>query len=268
MRRMVLASVAVALAAAAAEAQVYTRRNKNGVIEATNVPDEIDFRLIYPGKGAVIHSQGFSRRAYDGRFDRHIEDASVLHGVAADLIRAVIQVESEFDSGAVSSKGAQGLMQLMPFTARRFGVSNAFDPRQNIFAGVQYLRFLLDLFGGDVALACAGYNAGENAVLRHKGIPPYKETQNYVRKIQSLLGGVGALAMRSAATFYAPAAPTIAYAPSAASRALRAARPTTRGKITPARPRTYFKYRDEKGGLHVSHDPPGDGVVYTTIRAD
>src|SRR4029077_1892000 len=106
-----------------------------------------------------------------------------------DLVKAVISVESEFDQWAVSSKGAQGLMQLMPFTARRFGVIDAFDARQNIFGGVQYLRFLLDLFSGDVSFALAGYNAGENAVARYRGVPPYKETKNYVQKILGLLSG-------------------------------------------------------------------------------
>src|SRR6185436_19110880 len=106
-------------------------------------------------------------------YDPHISAASSLYNVNADLVKAVIAVESEFDPLAVSSKGAQGLMQLMPFTARRFGVVNSFDARQNIFGGVQYLKLLLDLFSGDVSLALAGYNAGENAVLRYKGVPPY-----------------------------------------------------------------------------------------------
>ena len=136
-------------------AQVYTRRSANGVVEATNVPDAGNYRLVYPGKGTLIHSRGF-RRFYNGEFNHHIEDAARHHLVSADLVRAVIQVESEFDVLAVSSKGAQGLMQLMPFTARRFGVADSFDPRQNIFGGVQYLRLLLDLFNGDVSLALAG----------------------------------------------------------------------------------------------------------------
>lgn len=240
----------LALAAAAAEAQIYTRRNKHGVLEATNVPDEPGFHLTYPGKGTLIHSRGF-RRSYSGEFDSHILDASVAHGVSVDLIKAVIIVESEFDALAVSSKGAQGLMQLMPFTARRFGVTNSFDPRQNIFGGVQYLRFLLDLFGGDVALACAGYNAGENAVLRHKGIPPYKETQNYVRRIRALLSGI------SPVTAYAPSRPPVQ----------KASVDTKPKKVKPARPRIYYKYTDEKGVLHIAHVPPPDGILYTMIRA-
>jgi hypothetical protein len=165
----------------------------------------------------------------------------------------VIAVESEFDQWAVSSKGAQGLMQLMPFTARRFGVIDAFDARQNIFGGVQYLRFLLDLFQGDVSLALAGYNAGENAVARHRGIPPYRETRNYVQKIQRLLdGGTG--------TYHA------AYRPPSVKLA-PLPKPTPKPKPQPIRPRIYYKWTDPAGILHVAHQPPEDGVVYSTIRA-
>src|SRR6185436_1673750 len=122
-------------------------------------------------------------------FDAHIIDASARHGVAIDLIRAVIQVESQFDRMAVSSAGARGLMQLMPATARQYGVLDSFDARQNIMGGTRYLRVLLDLFRGDVALATAAFNAGETAVQRYGGIPPYRETQGYVSKVQAILGG-------------------------------------------------------------------------------
>jgi Transglycosylase SLT domain len=235
------------------EAQIYTRRSANGVVEATNIPDAGNYRLIYPGKGTLIHSRGF-RRMYNGEFNHHIEDAARHHLVSADLVRAVIQVESEFDVLAVSSKGAQGLMQLMPFTARRFGVADVFDPRQNIFGGAQYLRLLLDLFNGDVSLALAGYNAGENAVLRYRGVPPYRETRNYVQKIQDILGG-GVEQVR--AMFFA--------APSAAARA--AARPAKPARVQPARPRIYYKWVDERNILHVAETPPAEGVTYSMIRA-
>lgn len=260
----VLAATLVMLAAGSADAQIYTRRNANGVIEATNVPDEPGFRLAY-GKGTLIHSRGFRRIAYSGHYDKDIRDAASVFGVAADLVRAVIAVESEFDPFAVSSKGAQGLMQLMPFTARRFGVVNAFDARQNIFGGVQYLRVLLDLFSGDVSLAVAGYNAGENAVLRYKGIPPYKETQGYVRKIQALLGGNGSYWAKSPGA--AGPSHMMSYAPSNPS--LRASRPTTRKRAAPKpvlKPRTYYKYRDGAGVVHIAHIAPPEGTLYTMIR--
>jgi len=101
-----------------------------------------------------------------------------------DLVKAVIEVESSRNYKIVSHKGAQGLMQLIPDTAARFGVNNVFDPRENIKGGVRYLRFLLGYFEGNVDLVLAAYNAGEYAVDKHGGVPPYKETRNYIRKIR------------------------------------------------------------------------------------
>jgi len=102
------------------------------------------------------------------------------------LIHAIIQVESEYNPHAVSSKGALGLMQLIPSTARRFGVENPFDPKQNIQGGVSYLKYLLNLFGGDLSLSLAAYNAGESSVLRSGGIPSITETREYVRRVTGL----------------------------------------------------------------------------------
>ena len=115
-----------------------------------------------------------------------IDGIAEQHRVDPELIRAVVQVESNFDPSAVSPKGAMGLMQLIPGTARRFGVRNAFDPRANLDGGVRYLKYLLDLFDGDLRLALAAYNAGENAVSRTGGIPAFSETRNYLRKISLL----------------------------------------------------------------------------------
>jgi hypothetical protein len=115
--------------------------------------------------------------------DRIIVEAGARNGVDPVLLYAIMHRESSFKTGAVSPKGARGLMQLMPGTAARFGVRNIFDPAQNIEGGARYVRFLLDYFGGDVRLALAGYNAGEGAVDRYRGIPPYRETQDYVRLI-------------------------------------------------------------------------------------
>ena len=245
-----------------ADAQIYTRRNDHGVVEATNVPTERGYQLTYPGKGTLIHSAAWRLRPnYNGEFDHHIAAASALHGVSTQLVRAVIQVESDFDSLARSSKGAQGLMQLMPDTARQLGVSNSFDPRQNIFAGVRYLRILLDMFGGDVSLATAAYNAGATAVQRYNGVPPFKETRGYVAKIQGLLLGLGAPMMANVGmTSYTPGENP--FAPKAATAA--AVKPA---RLTPARPRTYFRWKDASGVTHVSQEPPAEGVVYSTIRA-
>jgi hypothetical protein len=119
----------------------------------------------------------------DSKVDSYIVDSSARHGVDPVLIYSIMHRESAFKKLAVSYKGARGLMQLMPATAARFGVRNIFDPAQNIEAGTRYIRFLLNRFDNDVGLALAGYNAGEGAVDKYRGVPPYRETQEYVKRI-------------------------------------------------------------------------------------
>ncbi len=123
-----------------------------------------------------------------GEIDAAIEEAAQRHNVDANLVRAIIKVESNYNPRAISRKGALGLMQLMPGTARQLNVSNAFDPQQNVDAGVRHLKQLLNNFGGDVKLSLAAYNAGEGAVARNNGVPPYAETRNYVKRITELYG--------------------------------------------------------------------------------
>ena len=110
----------------------------------------------------------------------HIKDAATRHGVSADLIAAIIEIESEFNPRAVSHRGARGLMQLMPATAAGLGVSDPFDPRENIDGGVRHLRSLMDRFDNNLPLVLAAYNAGRQAVIDHGGIPPYPQTRQYV----------------------------------------------------------------------------------------
>ena len=119
--------------------------------------------------------------------DELIEEAAAAHGISAHLVRAVVEAESGFDPWSVSPAGAQGLMQLMPATARLMGVNDRLDPRQNVFGGTKYLSQILDRFDGNVALALAGYNAGPAKVARYRGIPPYPETRGYVIRIRGLL---------------------------------------------------------------------------------
>jgi hypothetical protein len=123
---------------------------------------------------------------WDPRYDPIIEKASAAHGVDASLVRALIQVESHYESRARSPKGAMGLMQLMPATARQYAVADPYDPVSNIEAGIKHLKSLLDRF--TVELALAAYNAGEAAVQRFRGVPPYAETRSYVERILRLAG--------------------------------------------------------------------------------
>ena len=246
----VLPALGLLISASAAEGQIYTRRSANGVVEATNIPDAADYRLIYPGKGTLIHSRGF-RRMYNGEFNHHIEDAARHHLVSADLVRAVIQVESEFDVLAVSSKGAQGLMQLMPFTARRFGVADAFDPRQNIFGGVQYLRLLSTCSRRRSPRPRRLQRRGERRA-RYRGIPPTARPGTTCRRSRTSWGeATGAPVGR-------PPAPGRGRA--------GAARPSP--AAGPAHPSPHLLQVDRRQG-HPPRgpDPAGRRVTYTMIRA-
>jgi len=124
--------------------------------------------------------------------DKAIDQAATKHNVDPNLVRSVIKVESNFNPNAVSNKGAMGLMQLMPQTARQLNVTNPFDPEQNVDAGVRHLKQLMESFGGDVKLGLAAYNAGQGAVARSNGVPHFTETRNYVKRITDLYyGGTG-----------------------------------------------------------------------------
>jgi len=163
-----------------ATAEIYYRIDESGIARFTNAPTTPDYRLLQPG---VLPS---ASRLTAASIDGLIEAFAAEHSIDSALIRAVIRAESNFNHRAVSRKGAQGLMQLMPATIWRLSVGDAFDPHENIGAGVRYLRQLLDQFQGDLTLTLAAYNAGENAVLRYRGVPPYQETREYVKKVLSL----------------------------------------------------------------------------------
>jgi len=125
--------------------------------------------------------------APDRAYDAIIAEASAEYGVDPELVRAVVRAESRFDRMAESGAGAKGLMQLMPILSKELGVQDPFDPRENIFGGVKYLSRLLERHKGDVTLALASYNAGPRNVARYKGVPPFKETRGYVKKIRGML---------------------------------------------------------------------------------
>ena len=137
----------------------------------------------------IVAANAHGHQASPEEIDASIVMAAARHNVDPNLVRAVVKVESNFNSNAVSRKGAMGLMQLMPSTARSLNVKNPFDPQQNVDAGVRHLKQLLENYGGDVNLTLAAYNAGSGAVARSSGVPHFAETQNYVRRITNLYYG-------------------------------------------------------------------------------
>ena len=141
--------------------------------------------------GRTQTHQTLNRAFTQQDIDAAIDEAAARHHVDPSLVRSVVKVESNFNPNALSRKGAMGLMQLMPSTARSLNVSNPFDPQQNVDAGVRHLRSLLDSYKGNVRLSLAAYNAGSGAVARSAGVPHFKETQNYVRRITNLYNGGG-----------------------------------------------------------------------------
>jgi soluble lytic murein transglycosylase-like protein len=194
-------------AAAPASAQIYSWRDANGnlVLSGTKpqgevktyaVPDAETVRVTRP---VTIVATGGNNAYYDELIAEHAR----RHGIRTDLVRAVVHVESGYNPYAKSRKGALGLMQLMPATIREYGVTNPFNPVENIRAGVAYLRRLLDRYNNNESLALAAYNAGPSAVDRHgHNVPPYRETLNYVRRIDAIAGTSAKTAQPAASRIY------------------------------------------------------------------
>lgn len=178
-----------------ARADVYSYTDRSGVVHFTNVAPRGDprWRLLFrtndragplrSGAGHDIRPARDRSPLRYSRYDAHIREAAALYHIPESLIRAVIRVESDYDSQVVSWAGAQGLMQLMPATAARMSVLDVFDPRQNILGGTRYLRILANLFNGDLVLTLAAYNAGEGTVVRSGGMPRNPQIHTYVRNV-------------------------------------------------------------------------------------
>lgn len=172
---------------AGAHTRIYTYVDVDGVKHFTDIPDNNRYRLLVLSPNDLTESgehYNGTLLARAAQYDAIIEGAAAGAAVEANLLRAVIVVESGFNSRALSRRGAVGLMQVMPATGSRFGVADLYDPGQNVHAGASYLKFLMDKFGHDVQLVLAAYNAGEEAVTRNGGrIPPFAETMAYVPKV-------------------------------------------------------------------------------------
>ena len=184
--------IATLLAASAVEARskIYAYIDADGMRHYTDVPDNNRYRLLVlspQDRTASGDRYDMTLLSKATQYDSIIEKAAISASIEANLLRAVIVVESGFNSRAVSKRGAVGLMQLMPATATRFGVSNPYDPRDNVHGGARYLKFLMDRFGHNICLALAAYNAGESAVDRNGGqIPPFEETKAYVPRVMKI----------------------------------------------------------------------------------
>jgi soluble lytic murein transglycosylase-like protein len=189
-RALLPATLLMAVWPAAAHAQIYAWRDANGTLVLSD--RAIDQPLaVYEVEGAPRYVTTTPVESASARelYEPYVIEYSNQHSLRPELVRAVIQVESGYNPRALSPKGAMGLMQLMPDTARMLGVQRPYDPEQNIRGGTRYLRLLLDKYEGSEELALAAYNAGSGAVDRYgKRIPPYRETRDYVRKVGSKAG--------------------------------------------------------------------------------
>jgi soluble lytic murein transglycosylase-like protein len=185
--------LACGLAAQPASADIYWFTDENGVVHFSNVPTDKRYVPFTAANGAVVKKTITSKR--DRRSDTPakvqysaiIEEIAQIYALESALVHAVVSAESAYNATAVSKKGAAGLMQLMPDTARRYGATDRFDPIQNLHAGTRYLSDLLKMFNGNVSLALAAYNAGENNIVKYGNqIPPFQETRTYVPRVLDL----------------------------------------------------------------------------------
>lgn len=184
--RFLVGIAAVFLPLTAAADTIYKTVNPDGSISFTSKPSAgstVAVKSDARPPGATPRPPQDRDVTRYTRYDEHIRAAATLYQIPEQLVRAVIKVESDYDPRAISSAGARGLMQLMPETAERLGVKDIHDPRENIYGGVRYLRVLANMFNGDLDFTIAAYNAGENAVISHGGIPPFAQTRDYVVKV-------------------------------------------------------------------------------------
>jgi soluble lytic murein transglycosylase-like protein len=165
--------------ASPAAAEIYTFIDEKGTVHFSNAPKDPRFN----GKNQVAYLRKYRKQADIREYDYFIRESADKYELDPHLVKAVVEAESNFDSYAVSHRGARGLMQLMPATAGDLEVKNSFNARQNIDGGCRYLRRMLDMFGGNISLALAAYNAGPTNVKKYKNIPPFAETKNYVRSV-------------------------------------------------------------------------------------
>lgn len=176
----------ITLLSAVCSADIYRYEDEDGIVHFTDAPTDKRFKIFMRDikKDRELRTKlKYANSVNPAEYEQLIRNCSEKYGVSSSLVKAVIHAESGYNPNAVSSKGAGGLMQLMPGTAKSLKVADRFNPKDNVEGGVKYLRFLLDTFRGDVSLAVAAYNAGLNKVAKYGGIPPYAETRTYVNRV-------------------------------------------------------------------------------------
>lgn len=228
--RMILGGIALWALGEAAHADIFVYQLPGGArIVTDHALTNRDYRLVRQsrtskGAGTLVSSRRIQYAVLDpGAYDRLIRRTAAIHKIDPALIKAVMHVESGFNPHAVSDKGAQGLMQLMPETAQRYGAEDLFDPVQNVRAGALYLKDLQRMFKNNMRLVLAAYNAGENAVLRYNGVPPYDETRDYVRKVMRMHNEYRAAQKAATRTTRAPTAIAVNASPPVTNVATAAA---------------------------------------------
>jgi soluble lytic murein transglycosylase-like protein len=226
-RKWILGALLCVLAPVGARAQLDVSQRADGVFVFSNNPDRPREPLVPTGSAKRRwQSAATAPRELRQRIDEH----ALAQDLDPRLVEALIRVESAFNSRAVSNKGAMGLMQLMPSTASELGVENAFDVEENLRGGTSYLRSLLDRFSGDLTLALAGYNAGPGAVEKYRGVPPYRETTEYVRRVLAAYGAPASARGGSAAAAAGPKRQT-----TTGSGIIRVVSPPTASRVAAAR---------------------------------
>jgi len=178
--KLLLIILILSLPPVAVEADIYMAQDENGIISLTDSPGDSTYRLVLE----VDLPEGYELPSRE-QLEKIVSDASAEFGPPEPLIYAIIQIESDGDSRAKSYRGARGLMQLMPGTAEYLGVEDIYDPRENIRAGTRYLHKMITRFGGDLELALAAYNAGPGRVDKYDGIPPFPETQKFIKRVNA-----------------------------------------------------------------------------------
>ena len=190
LRRLCVLLTCAVLAPSCSFADIYKYVDEDDIIHFTDAPTDKRFKIFLRDlkKDKELRTKlKYISSANPAEFEQLIKSCSLKYGVDQSLVKAVIHAESGYNPNAVSSKGASGLMQLMPGTAKSLKVADRFNPKDNVEGGVKYLRFLLDTFQGDISLAVAAYNAGLSKVAKYGGIPPYNETRTYVNRVLSYM---------------------------------------------------------------------------------